>query len=277
MPRKSRQLRLTQATALLSLYDKINVDNRSHAFIRDMVARLEIRDISSGQKRYLDNLIEQGAPSVKNENPERVAVLREIFELEGMTHRHEVINSFSRSLRNGWQLSERQEDFIKIIEKEAADIRSNGVFRPSQESIIDLQAAVDVAYSKNSWYWAHRVGTNKAFLQVAEWLTWNIRMRILNSSIENNIGEEKELKLSLESEPKIDKWACDKLLKAFKNPVNELKNPRHLIGEFRWTRTDKTALIIDVPTLRDGRVVYSCLVDGSETEFQSGDLLKRKS
>ena len=86
MARKSRQLRLQQAQELAGLYEEAGfARTKKHRFITDMVARLERRDITGGQKKFLDSLIEQGAPVVKNQ--ERVDEIKAAMEVDGMEHR----------------------------------------------------------------------------------------------------------------------------------------------------------------------------------------------
>ena len=90
MPRKSRQLRLSQAEELAGLYETAGfAGTKQHRFITDMVTRLGRRDISGGQKKFLDSLIEQGAPVVKNQ--ERVAVIEAALAVDGMQHRREPL------------------------------------------------------------------------------------------------------------------------------------------------------------------------------------------
>ena len=114
MARKSRQLRLEQAQKLAGLYEAAGFAGvKKHRFITDMVHRLEQRDITSGQKKFLDSLIEQGAPVIKNQ--ERVAEIEAAMEVDGMQHRLEALQSFARSLRSGWDLSAKQEKFLKAL------------------------------------------------------------------------------------------------------------------------------------------------------------------
>ena len=94
MARKSRQLRLEQAQELAGLYEAAGFAGvKKHRFITDMVYRLERRDITGGQKKFLDSLIEQGAPVVKNQ--ERVAEIEAAMEVDGMQHRREPLESLS--------------------------------------------------------------------------------------------------------------------------------------------------------------------------------------
>ena len=90
MARKSRQLRLEQAQELAGLYEAAGFTGvKKHRFITDMVTRLEGRDITGGQKKFLDSLIEQGAPEGKNQD--RVAEIEAAIAVDGMQHFGQVV------------------------------------------------------------------------------------------------------------------------------------------------------------------------------------------
>ena len=80
MPRKSRELRLSQTKSLIEAYADAGIGHadRSFRFMNDMSARLERgKGLSKGQRNYLDNLIDQGVPKPKNE--EKVKEILENF------------------------------------------------------------------------------------------------------------------------------------------------------------------------------------------------------
>lgn len=259
MPRKSRDLRLSQAKTLCSAYESAGfINDKSHQFICDMIRRLEIRDITSGQKRYLDSLIEQGVPEAKN--PERVAEITAALSVDGMQHRREILQSFIGKLVRGWSLSEKQESFLKIILEEAEDIRQNGKFRPSNATIVNLRHAVLLASSKNGYFWQHRPGVANALDKVQSWLSWNDQPK------ENA------------TEPHIDDWTCNKLIKSFKKRINEMRNPKYPVGTMAWwkiTHPRVPALIVGMPEIWKGDIGYPCLVDGEHRIVRSENLVKR--
>ena len=104
---------------------------------------------------------------------------------------------------------------------------------------------------------------------------WNTR----RECIEDVEALGKESTHVLGDEPIIDQWACDKLRKAVKNQITEVRSPKHPVGEMRWWRTStgkKLALISGVPKVSKGAVVYPCLVDGEIIDVPTGNLLKRR-
>ena len=115
--RKSRELRQAQALELKSLYEQVgHTHSRSYRFICDMISLLNRRNITSGQKRYLDSLIDQGSPAILDpKNPEKVAALDSAIELEGMELHREPLQSFRWKLAKGYDLSERQTNFMNIL------------------------------------------------------------------------------------------------------------------------------------------------------------------
>ena len=271
MARKSRQLRLSQAEALVKLYqEKGSSKTKQYHFILDMIHRLQFRDITSGQKRYLDSLIEQGAPEPKNQ--ERVAEIEAAMAVDGMQHRGEPLESFASKLRNGWELSANQEKFLKVMLAESVKIREHGKFVPTPKMIVDLTNAAAICKTKNSYYWQHRPGTAKAYDKVNHWLVWTQQKEVRKELLELTGREGSEPV----DEPHIDEWVCNKLLEACKKPLGELKKPKHLPGELRHFRGGpQIALVVGAPTLQRGEVVYPVIVDGEQ--LLTYQLTKRRS
>ena len=268
MARKSREVRINEAQELMNEYETAGLSSdRSFRFIQDMILRLSRgKGISKGQRKYLDDLIDQGVPTPKNE--ERVSEILAAAEVDGMQHVKSTLQDFAFKLGKGWDLSEKQERFLGKLLSEADKVRENGKFRPSDEVIEDLKSACAVCKAKNGWYWQHRPGTAKAFDKVSQWLDW------LQCD---------ELELPMD-EPHIDQWACDKLLGAVKNQIGELKAPRFPVGSMAWTRIyagrpngdPRVALISGSPKIWKGEVTYPCLVDGAMMEISTRDLKKRR-
>ncbi len=76
MPRKSLAVRLAETKATLELWKAAGMEqDRSAQFMRDMIVRMERnRGLSTGQRKYVDSLIEQGAPQVHNKTSVRVSL-----------------------------------------------------------------------------------------------------------------------------------------------------------------------------------------------------------
>ncbi len=268
MPRKSRQLRLEQAKELAALYEEAGFSgNKKHRFIKDMVARLEHRDITGGQKKFLDSLIEQGKPEIKN--VERVAEIQAAMEVDGMQHRREPLSSMLRSIAGGWDLSEKQEKFLSVLLDEAKRVKENGRYRPSDSTVADLRVAVAKVKGSGGWYLSHRPGTAKAFETVRRWLLW------LDDDAIKQQARDHGVEIESADEPHIDEWNVNKMLNAAKKTLEELKNPKHLPGELRYYKGAEVALISGPPVFRQGEVVYPAIVNGNMVETHM--LTKRRT
>jgi len=264
--RKSKQLRLDQAQELKSLYEHAgHTHDRSYRFICDMIARLSRRDITSGQKRYLDSLIDQGSPTVPDpKNPEKVAALDSAIETEGMESHREALQSFRWKLAKGYDLSERQVNFMNILLEKAEDIRVNGKFVPSEEDIKILVIAEASTRGKNSWYWSHRQAQARALNKVSDWLSWQ---RAKAEGVETG------------PEPEMSKWLVEKAAASCKGVLKEMLNPRHEPGDMRYYGygDNKTfCVIVGEPKVgNQGKVQYECLINGEVRSISAEDIKKR--
>lgn len=264
--RKSREKRLSQAIELKGLYEEAGASNRSYSFICDMINRLQYRNITSGQKRYLDSLIEQGSPEVlAPKNPEKVSEIDAAVALEGMESHREALQSFRWKLAKGYDLSDRQTNFMNILLEKAADIRLNGKFVPSEEDVRILNIAVLAAGGKNSLYWQHRQGQANALHKAGRWLDWK---------------DDKDNNRELSPEPEMSKWLVEKVASTCKTTLRELLNPKHSPGDMRFIRDFKgektTCMILAEPQVNSrGKPEYECLVDG-EVRHIAGDRIKKR-
>ncbi len=265
--RKSKELRLSQAQELKSLYEQVgHTYSKSYRFICDMITRLTRRDITSGQKRYLDSLIEQGSPTIPEpKNPEKVAAIDAAIELEGMEAHREALQSFRWRLAKGYDLSDRQVNFMNILLEKAEDIRVNGKFVPSAEDVKILVIAEAAARGKNSWYWSHRQGQVKAISKVSDWLGWQ---RAKADGLETG------------PEPEMSKWLVEKAAASCKGILKEMMNPKHQPGDMRYRRSSLEGkipcMIVGEPKVsKRGKVQYECLIEGEIRHVNAEDILKR--
>ncbi len=278
MPRKSKELRLSQTKSLIDEYTAAGIghSDRCFRFMNDMVLRLDRgKSLSTGQRNYLDRLIDQGVPALKNQ--ERVQEILDASEVDGMQEVAGILRDFAYKVGKGWSLSEKQESFLAKLIHKSIQLKATGRFRPSSDLVEDLATAVSILRYKNSYYWQHRVGTAKAYEKVTKWLRWHHSKCALdnidNSSLEN--------RFYLEEEPIIDQWSCDKIVKTVKNQLEELKNPKHLTGAIAWIRPGRGSqkvlgLISGEPTVQKGVIVYPFLCDGEDILVPSSDLKKRR-
>ena len=276
MARKSLEVRLSQTRSLMEQFDAAGLNSdRSYRFMADMAYRMERgKGMSKGQRKYLDSLIDQGVPTPKNE--ERVNEILAAAKVDGMQQVSSTLSDFAFKLGKGWSLSEKQEKFLSSLLSKAETLRTEGRFRPSGEMLEDLSNAVAICKTKNGWYWQHRPGTAKAFSKVEDWIDWNTRREAIEG-VEELAVESTHI---LGEEPIIDQWACDKLIKAVKNPLNELKNPKHPEGSMAWkvmyNAPKAMALVTGAPTVKGGKIMYPCLINGILVSVPSGDLYKRR-
>jgi len=274
MARKSRQLRLEQAVNLAGLYEAAGFTGiKQHRFITDMVNRLETRDISGGQKKFLDSLIEQGAPKVNN--VARVEEIKAAMEIDGMQHRRDPLASFARSLAGGWDLSEKQEKFLASLMAESKKVAANGRYRPSSEQIDDLRIAIKKIASSGGWYLSHRPGTAKAYDAIQRWINWldTDASTAISRQLLRDAGIEHQIEKI--DQPHIDEWNVNKVLNAAKKTLEELKSPKHLPGELRYFQGKHVALVSGSPFYKGGEVVYPAIVNGVMVETHM--LTKRRS
>ena len=281
MPRKSLELRLSQTKSLISDYEKagIGIADKSFRFMNDMTVRLERgKGLSSGQRNYLDNLIDQGVPSLKDE--ERVKHILAASEVDGMQEVASTLRDFAYKVGKGWSLSEKQEVFLEKLLQKSEKLKVEGRYRPNPDAVEDLLIADAILRHKNGWYWQHRVGTGKAYDKVRDWLKWHASKTALDKLVQSHPDHS----FQLEEEPLVDQWSCDKVLKTVKNQIGEIKNPRHPVGSIAWMKihdpsgaTQKVlGLIAGEPTVQKGVIVYPFLHNGEDIMVPSDQLKKRR-
>jgi hypothetical protein len=253
MPRKSRQLRLTQAVDLASQYATAGLaDDYRGRFIGDMASRLQAgRGLSKKQRDWLDTLIEEGVPAPKGD-PELIARIESAIAVEGMRDFDtRMLSEFAGKLRRGWDLSEKQVKWMGDLLSKAEELAKSGPWAPDEETIEKLKVCIKLSRGYNTVYWQTHGGTYKALESVRRYL---------------------------EGTENADEWCVNKLLKAMARPLRELENPKFIPGQMYWLYIRKQypenggdyapALIADGPYVseKNGKVVYSALVNGEMIE-----------
>ena len=273
MPRKSRELRLNQTASLIELYQEAGLDSdRSFRFMVDMKSRLERgKGLSTGQRNYIDNLIEQGVPTPKNTN--RVNKILEASRIDGMQNDARPLKDFAYKLGKGWTLSEKQESFLTKLMQKAERLKVTGRFRPEGQLLSDITNASEILRHKNSWYFNHRPGTARALESVCNWLRWKKWADTVEDLTAELTGEYPE--------PLIDEWSCNKVTSSAKAGLAAINSPKFSEGSFAYAhyqrKTNSFALITSTPYVKSGTVVYACLIDGEELEVPAKNLRKRRS
>ena len=273
MPRKSRELRLNQLNSLIEMYLKAGLESdRSFRFMSDMKWRLDQnKGLTSKQRNYIDNLIEQGVPEAKN--ADRVNKILKAAEVDGMQNDVKPLHDFAYKLRKGWTLSAKQEAFLSKLIQKAERLKTTGRFRPTGQVVTDITNAADILRHKNSWYFQHRPGTARALESVCDWLRWKKWADTVEDLSDDLVGEYPE--------PLLDEWTCNKLTSSAKTDLASINNPKFLEGSFGYAhfnrKVNSFALVTGSPYVKAGVVVYPCLIDGAEVEVPANNLKKRRS
>ena len=251
MARKSRELRLTQTQELIKAFEAAGLgDDRNCRFAKDMEWRLNTnRGLSPKRRAWLDSIIEEGVPVLKNEV--QVNEIMAAANLKGMERRKDILTDFAGKVRRGWNLSEKQVTWLDNMLAEAEGIRVNGIWTPSTELKAKMEIAIRIGAHKDGYYFQHRPGTSKAHSRVAKWLADSENVQV-------------------------DEWACDKLLKAYKKTFGELEAPRHNVGDLRYYKGD-VALIAEAPFVTErGALVYPIIVNGQMLDIRADMIGKRR-
>ena len=251
MARKSRDLRLTQTQELIKAYEAAGLgEDRSCRFAKDMEWRLSTsRGLSPKRRAWLDSIIEDGVPVAKNET--QVNEIMAAANLKGMEQRRDILTDFAGKVRRGWNLSEKQTSWLENMLTEAAEIRTNGIWAPDAALKAKMEIAGRIGSGKGGYYFEHRPGTSKAHGRIIKWL----------ANPELN---------------RIDEWACNKLLDAYKKTFGELEAPRHNVGDLRYYMGD-VALIAAEPFVTErGSLVYPTIVNGQMLDLPADRIGKRR-
>ena len=266
MPRKSRELRLSQTLALVAAYEEANMaDDYRARFARDMATRLtRNKGTSTKQRNWLDTLIEEGVPASKGD-PALLARIEAARAVEGMSPRDvQILGDFAGKIARGWDLSEKQTAWMNAILDNADNIRENGPWLPSADEVVKLKACVKLGRSYSGMHWSNNPGTYKALLAVTEYLEAD--------------------------GPPPRPWHVNKLLTAMKGRLRELFETPYVTPEKpcwalvptqpgeRRVREYGLATVMGPPIVNEaGRIVYPILTGtGSLVELSRHSLAKRK-
>ena len=270
--RKSMQQRIEEANSLLEQYVAANMAiGRSYRFLIDMRARMERgKYMTAGQRKYFDNLVSQGVPTVKNE--ERVATILAAAEVDGIGPSAGILKDFAYKIGRGWNLSEKQEKYLSSLLTKANDLKVNGRYNPTTDMIEKLKAARELLRGKGNYYWMHRPGTARAVDKATTWLDWHSQRELIE---EVNAFDVDSTHTACE-EPIIDEWTCNKMLSAVKKQLTELENPKHSPGDMRWIN-GRLGLITAAPIVVDKSLRYECLIEGMTHIVPTSDIRKRRN
>ena len=212
MPRKSRQLRLTQAQQLSDGYATSPFANDwRHRFINDMISRLERdRSTSTKQRNWLDSLIEEGVPVAENKNPELTAKL----DVAVAAYTQEcpanygweigVLKDMRGRVVLGKQMSEKQMSLLTRLIFDGQQIAEGKIWAPDEETIQSLKHALSLYNGYSAMWRNERPAVYRAATEVGLYF-------------ENGKG----LKAS----------SAQKLLKAVSGKLKKVNKPRFKSGD----------------------------------------------
>ena len=250
MARKPLARRLAETEATLELWKAAGMEQaRPAQFMRDMIARMRRnRGMSTGQRKFLDSLIDQGAPVVHNkELTDRIA---RAMEVAGMERCRQPLSDFSFKLSKGWSLSPKQQAFLDNMLEQADKLRDEGLPELS-ESDAKLVAGVLAACRRQSnWHWSHRGGAHAAYRAAEE---------------------------MMERHNTLSHRALARLKQSNKSVTRRYENPRLLPGTLGYVRRD-AAMIMTAPYFNEyGQLVQDVLVNGELKTVPEDSLGKRRS
>jgi hypothetical protein len=255
MPRKSHDLRLSQAVNLLESYEAASHRGGEVSFVRDMIGRMQRRkQMSAKQRNWLDSLIEQGVPAPKG-NTALIEEIERLLKVTGTDHVRDTLSDFLFREKKGWTLSPKQIAFRDRLMDEARDIERDGPWNPSSEQAEKLRSCVAMAPSRSQVYWSTHPGEQKAVAKVIEWLS--------------------------EETPFVDEWSVLKVIHSFRSGLRELENPYASTGDIVWGNHGNfyglMALVTGGPEIdKSGRIKYPVLIDGVSEAFSKGMITKRR-
>ena len=255
MPRKSREVRLSQAKSLMSQYEASPHAPMPTAFVSQMISRLEKgKALSKRQRDWLDTLISDGVTPPKN--PELYNKIKSRTGIYGQSERHtQILNDFAGQAYRGYSFSEKQKSFLNRLLAEADELKTSGPWQPDSDMSVRLKNAVLIAQSRSDGYWYNRPGELKAYLAVKKW-----------------IDETTDQIPGLVTE-----WAAKKILKSSRVGLRELDNPTFQPGSIvRYIMSPQPAIIISGPDVSPNQgVCYDLLVEGNVRTARIKDIRKR--
>lgn len=212
MPRKSRILRLEQATLLSEAWaSSMHANDWRHRFIIDMTARLERnRGTSTKQRNWLDQLIEDGVPAEDNKNPELSAQVENAiagFDKYGAPYQWEasVLRDMLPRVMAGRTMSEKQASLLTRLTFDGEQLAAGTAWSPTPEMRDDLTIALKLYRGYSPVWRAERPGVLRSVNEVTAHLT----------------GVEEVLKAA----------SAHKLLNAVSGRMKTIKSPRFKTGD----------------------------------------------
>jgi len=250
MPRKSLAVRLEETKATLELWKVAGLEgDRSALFLRDMIIRMERnRGLSAGQRKYVDSLIDQGAPVVHNkELTDRIQAASIVPGMEGCA---EALSDFAFKLSKGWNLSPKQQVFLDNMLAQADQLKETGLAELSESDKELVEGLFRHCRRQSGYYWQHRPGAHRAY---------------------------EAAQRELERHSTITERTLARFKNSNKSVTRRFESPRHAAGHLAYCRRD-AAMIMSAPYFDEyGRLVQDVLVNGELKTVSEDKIGKRRS
>ena len=235
MPRKSRELRLSQTINVIAEFEAAGLGNdRLCRFARDMKFRLERnKPLSTKRRAFLDSVIDQGVPEPKGDLV-YIAKIDEAIATEGIDFA-DILRDFRGKLARGWDLSEKQKAWCDNLIEKAETYRDGSYWRPDESLSKRIELAVSCFVCYSGGYWDTHPGGYRAIMKAKQWMSGEIAV--------------------------IDERTVEKLFKAVAGKLREMENPRFQVGAIGF-HLNKPAVILEGPIPTSRGIAYDVLVDG---------------
>ena len=225
MARMSAAKRIELGNAMIARWTELNhKQDRSVRFVSDMVYRMcRGKGMTKKQREWFDSAVLANPPEPQNK--EMVAKLKGAAATVGVEKEHaDVLLDFAYKLGRGWALSEKQTSWMNGLLENAATIKENGPWAPSDElrALVEVGVVMGRALSPDYLYTCQ--GIDKALKKCAA---------------------------AIEGTAPWNKWATEKVGGMFKGKRAKLADAR-----LRWPAGDLVMTKKDIPAL----VVKSCYV-----------------
>jgi len=250
MARKSLARRLAETQVTLELWKTAGMEqDRPAQFMRDMMVRMQRnRGMSTGQRKFLDSLIEQGAPQTHNtELCDRIEAAKAVAGMESCA---QPLSDFQYKLSKGWNLSPKQRAFLDNMLEQADKLKETGLPVLSDADKLLVEGLLRSAEGQNSYYWSHRPGAHRAVEAARqEWTTHG-------TLTERNLM---------------------RLKSSYKSVTRRYEAPRMVPGGLGYLVRD-TAMIVSTPYFNGvGILVQDILVNGCLQTVSEDRIGKRRA
>ena len=241
---------IEQLLMLLESYEDRGIKSREYYFLRDMEYNLKKqRNISEGQRNWLERLLERGAP--KAVDKDSLAKIESLLDLDSISSaKKKILSNLRSQVYSGKILSGKQRNLIDQIgfQKEAPR-----TFKKDPKIVNEIRLILQLTKSRSTSYWRLRPQQLQSIAELSEWIEWNDGA--------SSCGE-----------PPLDVHSYQSLKKVFRKQLLALEDSPHQEGSMRLIKVSSEylpALVLGKPYVSDsGHVVHPVLVNGINREVK---------